>query len=91
MEIFFTPEYLSKESQILNVVDEKNEPVGYLSLLHAGENKIYLYGHLENEGVRESFKRMVEAYVWGLGKEGEKEIYSYVSIGGEKLKNGNDS
>ncbi|CCQ93324.1 conserved hypothetical protein [[Clostridium] ultunense Esp] len=86
MEIFFTPEFLSQDSQILNVVDEKNQPVGYLSILQAEKNKIYLYGHLENEGVRESFKSMVNAYLQGLAKEEEREIYSYVSIGGEKME-----
>lgn len=91
MEIFLTPEFLSQESQILNVVDEKNQPVGYISILHAGEEKVYLYGHLENEGVRESFRKMVHAYMEGLGKNGEKDIYAYVSVGGEKLKNGIDS
>jgi hypothetical protein len=86
MEIFFTPELYKQDVQILNVVDEKQQPVGYFAFV-IDEKKIYVYGHLENEGVSEGYKGMVTAYLEGLTKlRPETEIYSYIGVGGKKME-----
>lgn len=86
MEIFFTPELYRQDAQILNVVDEDHNPVGYFAFV-IDEKKIYVYGHLENEGVGEDYKDMVLNYVKGLVKlKPEREVYSYVAIGGKKVE-----
>ncbi len=85
MEIFFSPELYKEEAQILNVMDEKQNPIGYFAFL-INEKKIYVYGHLENEGVGEDFKAMITNYLKGLLKlKPERDVYSYVAIGGKKI------
>lgn len=86
MEIFFSPEFLRQDGQILNVVDGQNHPVGYVSYL-LDEKKIYVYGHLENEGISEIYKDMVKAYIDGIAKSNPgREVYSYISVGGKTLQ-----
>jgi hypothetical protein len=86
VEIFFSPESLNSECQILNVVEGNQKPIGYLSFI-SDDKKIYIYGHLENEGVSEIYKDMVRSYIQGLAKSKEgREIYSYIAVGGKKLE-----
>lgn len=86
MEIYFSPELYKEEAQILNVVDEQHNAVGYFAFF-IDEKKIYVYGHLENEGVGEDYKGMIKNYLKGLVKlKPERDIYSYVAIGGKKVE-----
>lgn len=86
MEIYFSPELYRADAQILNVMDEKMNPVGYFAFL-IDESKIYVYGHLENEGVGEDYKGMIKSYLQGLTKlKPERDIYSYVAIAGKKVE-----
>lgn len=86
MDIYFSPELYRQEAQILNVVDDENNPIGYFSFV-IDEKKIYVYGHLENEGVGEDYRGMVTTYLKGLLKlKPEREIYCYVAIGGKKIE-----
>lgn len=88
MEIFFSPECLRQDGQILNVVNAQNHPVGYVSYL-LDEKKIYVYGHLENEGVSEMYKDMVKAYIDGIARSHPgRDVYSYISVGGKTLQLG---
>lgn len=86
MEIYFSPEYYREDAQILNVIDEKQNPIGYFAFL-IDDKKIYVYGHLENEGVGEDYKDMITSYLKGLVKlKPERDIYSYFAIGGKKIE-----
>lgn len=86
MEIFFSPELYRQDAQILNVVDEEQQPIGYFAFV-VDEKKIYVYGHLENEGVGEAYKDMVQNYLKGLVKlKPEREVYCYVAIGGKRVE-----
>ena len=86
MEIYFSPECFKQDGQILNVVDERNNPIGYFSFI-IDEKKMYVYGHLENEGVSEMYKDMVKAYIQGLAKAKEGiELYTYIAVGGKKIE-----
>jgi hypothetical protein len=86
MEIYFSPELIAQQGEILNVVDEKNQPVGYFAFIMS-DKKMYIYGHLEKEGVTEAYKGMVKAYIHGLSKNDEEiEVFSYIAVGGKKLE-----
>lgn len=86
MDIYLSPELVKPESQVLNVVDQNGKAVGYVAFLF-DEKKMYVYGQLEDEGVREDFKGLVTPYIKGMSKaKPELEVYSYLSVGGEKLK-----
>ncbi|MBU9722064.1 MULTISPECIES: hypothetical protein [Bacillaceae] len=86
MELFFSPEFYKEDGQVLNVVTDKKKPVGYMAFLKK-DKKMYVYGHLEEEGVAEDFKDLVSPYIQGLTKiEDEIEVYSYISVGGKKIE-----
>ncbi|TCS83198.1 hypothetical protein [Tepidibacillus fermentans] len=83
MEIYFSPEIINPESQILNVVDQNQKAVGYLAIIFT-EKKAYVYGHLEDEGVREDFKDLITPYLQGIAKSKTNlELYSYIATGGK--------
>ncbi|WP_017727808.1 hypothetical protein [Halalkalibacterium ligniniphilum] len=90
MQLYFSPELLKENAQVLNIVSDDHKPVGYLSILMEEEKKkIYVYGQLENEGAQEDFKDLVKPYLQGLTKlKPELDVYSYLSVGGAKLNIG---
>ncbi|MBU9714079.1 hypothetical protein [Evansella tamaricis] len=86
MQIYFSPEFYREDGQVLNIVTDKNKPVGYLAFLTL-EKKMYVYGHLEEEGVAEDFKDLVSPYIQGLTKvKSDLEVLSYLTIGGKKVE-----
>ncbi|GAE28286.1 hypothetical protein JCM9140_4500 [Halalkalibacter wakoensis JCM 9140] len=93
MQIYFSPEFLKEDAQVLNVVTDANKPVGYMAFLMEEEKKkMYVYGQLEEEGVYEDFKDLVTPYLDGLKKlKPELEVYSYLSVGGKKVELGGES
>jgi uncharacterized protein YukJ len=85
MDIYFSPEMLKEDCQILNIVDGKQKAVGYLTFLF-DQKKMYVYGQLEDTGVRADFNDLVKPYIQGVKKaKPDLEVYSYLSVGGEKL------
>ena len=84
MEIYFSPEIIESDHQILNIVNQDHQAVGYLTFLF-NEKKMYIYGQLENEGVSNDFEDLIKPYIEGMAKAKELEVYSYLSIGGKKL------
>ncbi|WP_332628921.1 hypothetical protein [Halalkalibacter flavus] len=92
MQIYFSPEFLKEDAQVLNVVTDANKPVGYMAFLMEEEKKkMYVYGQLQEEGVYEDFKDLVKPYLEGLKKlKPELEVYSYLSVGGKKVELGEE-
>ncbi|MDT8861645.1 hypothetical protein N0O92_15610 [Alkalihalobacillus sp. MEB130] len=92
MQIYFSPEFLKEDAQVLNVVTDDNKPVGYMAFLMEEEKKkMYVYGQLQEEGVYEDFKDLVTPYLDGLKKlKPELEVYSYLSVGGKKVELGEE-
>ncbi|AST93063.1 hypothetical protein ACWE42_17530 [Sutcliffiella cohnii] len=85
MEIYFSPELSKEEAQVLNIVNQQDKAVGYLSYIMK-EKKIYVFGHLEVEGVEEDFKDLVKPYLKGIEKLTEEaEVFSHLSVGGKTL------
>ncbi|MBM7572288.1 hypothetical protein [Aquibacillus albus] len=86
MQIYFSPEFLKEDAQVLNIVDDKNNAVGYMAFLMQ-EKKMYVYGQLEEEGVFQDFKDLVKPYLDGLSKiKPDLEVYSYLAVGGKKVE-----
>lgn len=86
MQIYFSPEFLKEEAQVLNIVDDNDKAVGYMAFLME-EKKMYVYGQLEEEGVEADFKDLVEPYLQGLTKlKPNLEVYSYLTVGGKKVQ-----
>lgn len=86
MQIYFSPEVITPEFQVLNVVDNSNKAVGNVAFLF-DEKKLYVYGILEEEGVGEDFKDLVKPYLKGLAKAKEGiDIYSCLYIGCKKIE-----
>lgn len=85
MELYFSPEWMNGQSQILNVVDQKQKAVGFLCILKE-DKKMYVFGNLQEIGVKEDFKDLVQPYVAGMTKMNkEVEVFSYLTAGGEKI------
>ncbi|MFC7392084.1 hypothetical protein [Scopulibacillus cellulosilyticus] len=86
MEVYFSPELIKPETQILNVINQNSKPVGYVSFLF-NEKKLYIHGQVEESGVSEDFKDLVKPYIKGLmNLKPDCEVYSYLSAGGEKIE-----
>ncbi|MGG0715982.1 hypothetical protein ABE096_00080 [Robertmurraya massiliosenegalensis] len=86
MQIYFSPEVITPEFQVLNVVNSANKAVGNVAFLF-DEKKLYVYGILEEEGVRDDFKDLVKPYLKGLAKAKEGvEIYSCLYVGCKKVE-----
>ncbi|WP_078553982.1 hypothetical protein [Bacillus alkalicellulosilyticus] len=86
MQIYFSPEFIKQDAQVLNVVTQENKAVGYLAFL-LEEKKMYVYGQLEEGGVEEDFKDLIDPYLKGLTKlKPDLEVMSYISVGGRKIE-----
>ena len=86
MQIYFSPEFLKEDAQVLNVVDDKNNEVGYMAFLME-QKKMYVYGQFQHEGVYEDFKDLVNPYLKGLTKlKPDLEVYTFLSVGGKKVE-----
>ncbi|WP_042464037.1 hypothetical protein [Neobacillus dielmonensis] len=86
MQIYFSPEVITPQFQVLNVVDSENKAVGNVAFLF-DEKKLYVYGILEEEGVGEDFKDLVTPYIKGLAKaKPDVEVFSCLYIGCQKIK-----
>ncbi|UFU01178.1 hypothetical protein KO561_09665 [Radiobacillus kanasensis] len=86
MQIYFSPEFLKEDSQVLNILDDNDKAVGYMAFLME-EKKMYVYGQLEQEGVSEDFKDLVKPYLQGLSKiKPDLEVFTYLTVGGKKVE-----
>lgn len=85
MQIYFSPEVITADFQVLNVVDIKNKAVGNVAFLF-DEKKLYVYGILEEEGVGEDFRDLVTPYLKGLAKaKPGLDIFSCLYVGCKKI------
>lgn len=86
MQIYFSPEVITPEYQLLNIVDSEEKAVGNVAILF-NEKKIYVYGILEEEEVGADFKDLVRPYMKGLAKAGEDiDILSCLYVGCKKIE-----
>ncbi|MCM3729934.1 hypothetical protein M3226_30905 [Neobacillus cucumis] len=86
MQIYFSPEVITPEYQVLNVVDGQNKGVGNVAFLFA-EKKLYVYGILEEDEVGADFKDLITPYIKGLAKaKPGLDIFSCLYVGCKKIK-----
>jgi hypothetical protein len=86
MQIYFSPEVITPEYQVLNVVDTENKAVGNVAFLF-DEKKLFVYGILEEEGVGADFKDLVTPYIKGLSKaKPGLDILSCLYVGCKKIE-----
>ncbi len=86
MQLYFSPEFLKEDAQVLNVVTQDNKAVGYLAFLME-EKKMYVYGQVQEEGVHADFKDLVKPYLNGLTKlKPELEVFSHITVGGKIIE-----
>ncbi|MGG3470290.1 hypothetical protein ABES02_22745 [Neobacillus pocheonensis] len=86
MQIYFSPEVITPQFQVLNVVDSKNKAVGNVAFLF-DEKKLFVYGILEEEGVGVDFKDLVTPYLKGLTKaKPGLDIFTCLYVGCKKIK-----
>jgi len=86
LQIYFSPELINQSAQVLNIVTDRDEAVGYLSFLIEG-NKMYVFGNIQEEGICEDFKDVVKPYLQGLTKlKPDLEVMTFLSIGGKKVE-----
>ncbi|MCM3585952.1 hypothetical protein M3182_09465 [Mesobacillus maritimus] len=85
MQIYFSPEVITPEFQVLNVVDSENKAVGNVAFLF-DEKKLFVYGILEEEGVGADFKDLVTPYIKGLSKaKPGLDVLSCLYVGCKKI------
>jgi hypothetical protein len=90
LQIYFSPEVFTPYFHVLNVVDQNQKAVGYLTFLF-DDKKMYVYGHLQEKGVYEDYKDLIKPYIEGMAKtKKDIEVYSYISSGGEKIENNSE-
>jgi hypothetical protein len=85
LQIYFSPEVITPQFQVLNVVDSASKAVGNVAFLF-DEKKLYVYGILEEEGVEADFKDLVTPYIKGLAKaKPGLDILSCLYVGCKKI------
>lgn len=85
MEIYFSPEVVTPEFQLLNIVTDKEKAVGNVVFLF-GEKKLYVHGLLEEKGVEGDFKDLIKPYLKGMAKaKPELDILTCLYVGCEKV------
>jgi hypothetical protein len=85
LQIYFSPEVITPQFQVLNVVDGKNKGVGNMAILF-DEKKLYVYGILEEVEVGSDFKDLVVPYLKGLAKARPGlDIFSCLYVGCKKI------
>lgn len=85
MEVYFSPEWINGNMQILNVVTDKQKPVGYLCILHENK-KMYIFGNLQETGLKEDYQDLIKPYIKGLNTiRQDVEMFSYITVGGEMM------
>jgi hypothetical protein len=85
VQIYFSPEVMTPEFHVLNVVDSDDKAVGNVAFLFE-EKKLYVYGILEEEGVKADFQDLVTPYLKGLSKTKPGiEVYSCLYVGCKKI------
>ncbi|WP_042356135.1 hypothetical protein [Bacillus rubiinfantis] len=85
MPIFFSPEVITPEYHVLNVVDAKNNGVGNVAFLFT-DKKLYVYGILEEEEVGADFRDLITPYVKGLAKaKPDLDILACLYVGCKKI------
>jgi hypothetical protein len=86
MQIYFSPEVITPEYQVLNIVDSTNKGVGNIAFLFT-DKKLYVYGILEEEEVGADFKDLVTPYIKGMAKaKPGLDILSCLYVGCKKIK-----
>jgi hypothetical protein len=86
LQIYFSPEVITPEYQVLNVVDSNHKGVGNIAFLFA-EKKLYVYGILEEEDVGADFRDLVTPYLKGLAKaKPGLDIFSCLYVGCKKIE-----
>lgn len=86
MQIYFAPEVMTPNFQVLNVVDTNNKTFGNVAFLY-DEKKLYVYGILEEEGVGADFKDLVTPYLKGLAKAKPGiDIFTCLYVGCKQIK-----
>jgi len=86
VELYFSPEWMNKNIQILNVVTDRQKPVGYLCIFHE-DKKMYIFGNLQDGGLKEDYHDLIKPYIQGLANiSGDAEMFSYITIGGEMIQ-----
>ncbi|HHW37068.1 MAG TPA: hypothetical protein GXX18_07515 [Bacillales bacterium] len=85
MQIYLSPEMIKNDYQLLNIIDQNNKPVGFLTFLF-DEKKLYVFGQAES-GIKEDFKDLIKPYIQGMKKSLSEEItiFSFLTVGGEKI------
>lgn len=86
MQIYFAPEVMTPNFQVLNVVDTNNKTFGNVAFLY-DEKKLYVYGILEEESVGADFKDLVTPYLKGLAKAKPGiDIFTCLYVGCKQIK-----
>lgn len=85
LEIYLSPDVLTPHFHIINVVNGQDKVLGNIAFLF-DEKKLFVYGILEEEGVSENFKDIVQPYIKGLAKaKPDLEVYSCLYVGCKKI------
>lgn len=94
--IYLVPEFKTASGEIMNVLNQKEEPVGYVACMYKENEKLYVFGTLKNKGEEQNFVDVVENYTTGmqeaLGAQDDTRIF--LDVAGEPVslnKNGNDN
>ena len=86
MQIYFSPEVMAPDFQVMNIVDPGKRAVGNIAFLFT-EKKLYVYGILEEKGVEADFRDLVSPYITGLCKSKPNlEVFTCLYVGADKIE-----
>ncbi|MCF6092828.1 hypothetical protein L1765_02305 [Microaerobacter geothermalis] len=85
--LYLEPQFHHHQGEILNIVNQEGNAVGYLCLLYREKDEAYVIGQLDDAGEKQNFLDIVSHYSNGIKQAtgGKEEPYLYIHVGGERL------
>jgi hypothetical protein len=85
--IYLQPQFRTPTGEILNVVSNNGDLLGYLLYMYKDQGDIYVLGHLDEVGEKQNYIDLVSRFVSGL-KEScgvKQDPFMRIQCGGEEL------
>jgi|GEM_PF-3868991 len=85
--IYLQPQYRTNSGEILNVVSNSGQQLGYLIYLYKENEDLYVLGHLDEVGEKQNYIDLVTRFIAGLKDAcGVKEDpFVQIQCGGEQI------
>jgi hypothetical protein len=86
--IYFQPQFRTNSGEILNVVSNTGQLLGYLLYMYKENDDLYVLGQLDEVGEKQNYIDLIKKFISGLKDSTgvKKDPFVRVTCGGEEIK-----